>query len=278
MCQTLEVSKSGYYAAQKRPESNRIITRGILAEKIKLIHASSRNTYGSVRIHAVLLENTERCSRPRVASIMRDHGLTGKRKGKVRQVTTDSTHGHAIAENRLERNFEADKPNQKWVADITYLPTTEGWLYLAAVLDLHSRRVVGWSMSDSLESQVVLDALEMARISRKPSAGLVYHSDRGVQYAAAVHRAVIERIGAVSSMSRKGNCWDNAVAESFFGTLKCELDLAKPIGLKAHTRSAVFEWIEGWYNRERRHSSLGFLSPVMFEERFDTLFCASTNT
>ena len=278
MYQTLEVSKSGYYTAQKRFESNRIITREILAEKIKLIHANSRNTYGSTRVHAVLLENTERCSRPRGASIMRDHGLTGKRKGKVRQVTTDSTHGHAIAENRLERNFDADKPNQKWVADITYLPTTEGWLYLAAVLDLHSRRVVGWSMSDSLESQVVLDALEMARILRKPTAGLVYHSDRGVQYAAAVHRTAIERSGAVSSMSRKGNCWDNAVTESFFGTLKCELDLAKPIGSKAHTRAAVFEWIEGWCNRERRHSSLGFLSPVMFEERFDTLFCASTNT
>jgi putative transposase len=278
MCQTLEVSKSGYYAAQKRPESKRVLTRGILAEKIKLIHANSRNTYGSARVHAVLLENTERCSRPLVASIMRDHGLAGKRKGKIRQITTDSTHGHAIAENRLDREFDAEKPNQKWVADITYLPTTEGWLYLAAVLDLHSRRVVGWSMSDSLESQVVLDALEMARISRKPSAGLVYHSDRGVQYAASVHRAALERIGAVTSMSRKGNCWDNAVAESFFGTLKCELDLAKAIGSKVQTRAAVFEWIEVWYNRERRHSSLGFLSPVMFEERFDTLFCSSTNT
>ncbi len=272
------MSRSGYYAAQKRPESNRIKRRGVLAEQIKLIHANSRNTYGSARIHAVLLETTERCSRPLVASVMRDYGLAGKRKGKIKQITTDSTHGHAIAENRLDREFDAEKPNQKWVADITYLPTTEGWLYLAAVLDLHSRRVVGWSMSDSLESKVVLDALEMARISRKPSAGLVYHSDRGVQYAATVHRAALERIGAVSSMSRKGNCWDNAVAESFFGTLKCELDLAKPIGSKAQTRAAVFEWIEVWYNRERRHSSLGFLSPVMFEERFDTLFCSSTNT
>jgi len=278
MCRTLEVSSSGYYAAQKRPESNRSAARTILAEQIKLIHINSRNTYGSARIHAVLLERNERCSRPLVASIMRDHGLAGKRKGKVRQITTDSTHGHAIAENRLERNFDADKPNQKWVADITYLPTHDGWLYLAAVLDLHSRRVVGWSMSDSLESQVVLDALKMAQVSRKPSAGLVYHSDRGVQYAAAVHRATLERIGAISSMSRKANCWDNAVAESFFGTLKCELDLAKPIGSKAQTRATVFEWIEVWYNRERRHSSLGFLSPVMFEERFDTLFCASTNT
>ena len=278
MCRTLEVSKSGYYAAQKRPESKRIANRGILAEQIKLIHANSRNTYGSARVHAVLLERNEHCSRPRVASIMRDHGLTGKRKGKVRQITTDSTHGHTIAENRLDREFDAEKPNQKWVADITYLPTMEGWLYLAAVLDLHSRRVVGWSMSDSLESQAVLDALEMARISRNPKAGLVYHSDRGVQYAASVHRAALERIGAVSSMSRKGNCWDNAVAESFFGTLKCELDLGKAIGSKVQTRAAVFEWIEVWYNRERRHSSLGFLSPVMFEERFDTLFCSSTNT
>ena len=178
----------------------------------------------------------------------------------------------------MERKFDAEKPNQKWVADITYLPTHDGWLYLAAVLDLHSRRVVGWSMSDSLESQVVLDALELARLARTPSTGLVYHRDRGVQDAAAVHRAAIERIGAVSSMSRKRNCWDNAVAESFFWTLKCELDLAKPIGSKAQTRAAVFEWIEGWCNRERRHSSLGFLSPVMFEERFDTLLCSSTDT
>ena len=207
---------------------------------------------------------------------MRELGLQGKRKGIIRKKTTNSNHTLEIAENKLERQFKTDKPNHKWVADLTYIPTLEGWLFLAVVLDLFSRKIVGWSMSESLEAKVVLDALEMARSSRNPTAGLLHHSDRGVQYSAGVHRLALEKFGAVSSMSRKGGfcfaCWDNAVAESLFGTLKCELDLDKPIGSRAETRGMVFEWIEVWYNRERRHSSLGFLSPVVFEERYQTLF------
>ena len=274
----LEVSKSGFYAWRTRPESKRSQQRKALSEKIKTIHENSRKTYGSARIHACLLETEESCSRPRVAGIMRELGLEGKRKGKPRRKTTDSAHAHAIAENKLERRFDAQKPDQKWVADLTYIPTSEGWLFLAVVLDLFSRKIVGWSMSESLEARVVLDALEMARSSRNPTAGLLHHSDRGVQYSAVAHRSALECFGAISSMSRKGNCWDNAVAESLFGTLKCELDLEQAIGSRAETRAIIFEWIEVWYNRERRHSSLGFLAPTVFEERHQTLFCASTKS
>ena len=272
MLRMLKVSKSGYYEWQRRPESKRSTERKNLSFKIKNIFENSRKTYGITRIHACLQEESPRCSRPRVAGIMRELGLKGKRKGIIRKKTTNSNHALEVAQNKLERQFKAEKPNQKWVADLTYIPTLEGWLFLAVVLDLFSRKIVGWSMSESLETQVVLDALEMARSSRNPSAGLLHHSDRGVQYAAGVHRLTLEKFGAISSMSRKGNCWDNAVAESFFGTMKCELDLDKPIGDRTETRASVFEWIEVWYNRERRHSSLGFLAPVVFEERHQTLF------
>lgn len=266
------MSKSGYYAWRKRPESNRTKERKVLSEKIKTIFENSRKTYGSARIHACLREENEPGSRPRVAGIMRELGLQGKRKGTVRKKTTDSNHSHAIAENKLERSFDAQKPNQKWVADLTYIPTLEGWLFLAVVVDLFSRRIVGWSISNSLETRVVLDAFEMARAARRPGAGLLHHSDRGSQYASHEFQAALERLQAVSSMSRKGNCWDNAVVESLFGTLKCELDLEVAIGSQAETRAIIFEWIEVWYNRERRHSSLGFLSPTVFEEKHQTLF------
>ncbi len=257
---------------------------------------------------------------------MRELGLEGKRKGIIRKKTTNSNHALEIAQKKLERQFKTEKPNQKWVADLTYIPTLEGWLFLReppvrccfankkAVVDLFSRKIVGWSMSESLETKVILNALEMARSSRNPAIELLHHSDRGVQYSAGVHRLVLEKFGAISS--RKGNCWDsdharerfrplapkpvgccfkgktgaswnqegafygqdNTVAESLFGTLKCELDLDKPIGSVAETRGMVFEWIEVWYNRERRHSSLGFLSPVVFEERHQTLFSVSTKS
>jgi putative transposase len=272
MLRMLEVSKSGYYEWQRRPESKRMNKRKNLSFKIKTIFENSRKTYGITRIHACLCDENESCSRPRVAGIMRELGLQGKRKGIIRKKTTNSNHALEVAQNKLERQFKAEKPNQKWVADLTYIPTLEGWLFLAVVLDLFSRKIVGWSMSDSLETQVVLDALEMARSSRNPRAGLLHHSDRGVQYAAGIHRLALKKFGAISSMSRKGNCWDNAVAESLFGTLKCELDLEKAIGSRAETRAIIFEWIEVWYNRERRHSSLGFLAPVVFEERHQTLF------
>lgn len=278
MLRVLEVSKSGYFSWRKRPESNTSKNRKRLAQKIKTIHQNSRNTYGAARVHACLLEENESCCKPVVASIMRDLGLTGKRKGRIRRKTTDSRHGHAIAQNKLERAFDSSKPDLKWASDISYLPTTEGWLYLAVTLDLFSRKVVGWSMNESLESKLVLDALEMARNSRRPSAGLLHHSDRGVQYAAFDFQRVLARLEAVQSMSRKGDCWDNAVVESFFASLKCELDLEDAIGSKAETRAIIFEWIEVWYNRERRHSSLGFLAPAVFEERYFTLNCPSTKS
>ncbi len=180
---------------------------------------------------------------------MREQGIRGKRKGKIKHQTINSKHRNAIAENKLERNFSAEKPDQKWSSDITYIPTLEGWLYLAVVI-LFSRKVIGWSMNESLESKLVLNALEMARISRNPSAGLLHHSDRGVQYAAQDFQRALERLKAVPSMSRKGNCWDNAVVESFFGTMKCELNLKKSIGNRSETRAVVFEWLEVWYKRE----------------------------
>ena len=278
MFRVLEVSKGGYYEWRKRPESTRSKERKALSEKIKTIHENSRNTYGAARVHACLLEEDEVCCKPVVASIMREQGLKGKRKGQVKQKTTNSKHTHPIAQNKLERAFDASKPDLKWASDITYLPTSEGWLYLAVTLDLFSRKIVGWSMSESLESKLVLDALEMARNSRNPAAGLLHHSDRGVQYAALDFQRALARLEAVQSMSRKGDCWDNAVVESFFASLKCELDLEDTIGSRAETRAIIFEWIEVWYNRERRHSSLGFLSPVVFEERFHTLNCPSTKS
>lgn len=278
MCRVLEVSKSGYFAWRGRPESKRSEKRTRLSQKIKSIYERSRRTYGSARIHACLLEDNEACCKPVVASIMRQHGLRGKRKGRIKRRTTDSEHDHPIAQNVLERKFDASKPDLKWASDITYLPTLEGWLYLAVVIDLFSRKVVGWSMGDSLASGLVVDALEMARGSREPGAGLLHHSDRGVQYAAADFQRALARLEAVPSMSRKGDCWDNAVVESFFATLKCELDLEHPIGSQAGTRALVFEWIEVWYNRERRHSSLGFLAPAVFEERATTLNCPSTKS
>ncbi len=208
---------------------------------------------------------------------MRTRGLRGKTRRKFKH-TTDSKHNFPMAQNRLERDFSASKPNQKWLADITYLPTLEGFLYLAVVLDVSSRKIVGWSVRDSLETKIVLlahktapnglsapDALEMARVARRPDAGLLHHSDRGSQYASHDFQAMLKRLQVVSSMSRKGNCWDNAMCESFFATLKNELDLEGPMRSKAVTRGLVFEYINVFYNRQRRHSSLGYVSPEQFE-------------
>jgi putative transposase len=183
--------------------------------------------------------------------------------------TTNSKHSSSIAENKLNREFQADKPNQKWVTDITYLYTSEGWLFLAVVMDLFSRMIVGWAFAHTLETKLVLDALAMARTHRKPDAekGLLHHSDRGSQYASVEYRKALNELKAKCSMSRKGNCWDNAVMESFFSTLKLELDLDKMIGDRTFTRTTVFSWIEGWYNRVRKHSSLGYVSPMEFEAK-----------
>ena len=212
---------------------------------------------------------------------MREAGCETKYR-KQFVTTTNSKHSSSIAENKLNREFQADKPNQKWVTDITYLDTSQGWLYLAVVMDLFSRLIVGWAFATTLETKLVLDALSMARAHRKPdlTTGLLHHSDRGSQYASIEYRKALTELKATCSMSRKGNCWDaakpvrccfraktNAVMESFFSTLKLELDLDKMIGDRAFTRTTVFSWIEGWYNRVRKHSSLGYLSPVEFEAK-----------
>ena len=242
----------------------------VLLEEIKSIHAKSDRAYGSPRIkHELHDVKGKQVSRARVNRLMRQAGLRTKFKRKY-VTTTKSDHTHNIAENVLNREFKAEKPNQKWVTDITYLPSSEGWLYLAVVLDLFSRMIVGWAFSSSLETKVVLDALEMARRKRKPSAdeGLLHHSDRGAQYASFEYQRALGALKATCSMSRKGNCWDNAVIESFFSTLKLELNLRKSIGTRDFTRGRVFSWMEGWYNRERRHSSLGYCSPAKFELKY----------
>jgi putative transposase len=270
MARVFNVTTEAFWMWKQRGLSNRKKEDAVLIEEIKVIHANSKRTYGSPRVKASLLEEQgKQVSRARTARLMREAGLRTKYKKRF-VTTTKSNHQHGIAENVLARGFKAEKPNQKWVTDITYIPTTQGWLYLAVVLDLFSRKIVGWAFSNSLETKLVLDALEMARKKRKPSAdgGLLHHSDRGAQYASLEYRQALAALKATCSMSRKGNCWDNAVMESFFSTLKLELDLNKAIGTRDFTQGTVFSWMEGWYNRERRHSSLGYVSPVKFEENF----------
>ena len=266
MCQVLEVSVSGYYAWRGRPESTRAQKDRALTEKIKASHQRSRGTYGTPRIRADLADEGEQVSRQRIGRLMKAANLRVRCKRPFR-VTTKASSAHPIAENLLNREFGTDRPNRKWVTDITYLPTTEGWLYLATVMDLFSRKIVGWAMSERLHTPLVTAALNMAWQRRQPEAGLLHHSDRGSQYSSEVYRQALERLEAVQSMSNKGQCWDNAVQESFFSTLKVELDLRQARGTRAQTRSDVFEWIEVFYNRQRRHSSLGYRSPVAFEEQ-----------
>lgn len=267
MCRVLEVSRSGFYAWRGRPQPQRSRDDQRLTEQIAVVHATSRAVYGAPRVHAELRAQGVQVSRPRVSRLMRQAGLRGRCKRRY-QHTTNSRHQHPVAENVLARDFSAQGPDQKWVADITYLPTLEGWLYLAVVLDVFSRRVVGWSMGTTLEARLALDALEMARVARKPTGSLVHHSDRGVQYASNAYRWALEGIGATVSMSRRGNCWDNALCESFFASLKTELDLEYPHRTKRETRAMVFDYLEVFYNRQRRHSSLDYLSPAAFEEHW----------
>lgn len=266
MCQVLEVSLSGYYAWRGRPESERVRKDRVLTIKITAHHRKSRGTYGTPRIKMDLAEEGEVVSRGRIGRLMRAADLEVRCKRKFR-TTTKSKSTHPVAENLLDRNFEADGPNQKWVTDITYLPTTDGWLYLATVMDLFSRKIIGWALNERLHTPIVMDALSMAERHRRPPSGVLHHSDRGSQYTSEVYRQALERLQAVSSMSGKGECWDNAVQESFFSTLKTELDLFGARGSRAQTRNEVFEWIEVFYNRQRRHSSLGYRSPVAFEEQ-----------
>jgi putative transposase len=265
MLNVLNVSKSGYYAWLNRPKSKRTLENETLEKSIEEVYNESRGNSGSLKVQHGLETRGINASRPRIARIMKVRGWKGKCKRKFR-VTTDSKHSLGYFENKLNRAFGAEKPNMKWASDMTYIPTSEGWLYLAVVLDLFSRKTVGWAMGTSLEASLPVKALEMARVSRKPASGLLHHSDRGVQYASLEFQTAVNKFNGVSSMSRKGNCWDNAVVESFFGTMKLELGLDKVIGSREVTKAVVFEWIEVFYNRQRLHSTIGYKSPTAFEE------------
>jgi putative transposase len=264
MCEQLEVSRSGYYAWRERPESSRQQEDQALAQEVEQVYRDSRGTYGSPRVQAEMKARGRKVSRKRVARIMKQQKLEArKRRRAVR--TTDSNHQNPVAPNVLERDFSPGQPNRTWATDITYVWTGEGWLYLAVVLDLFSRRVVGWSMSEHIDTKLVLGALEMALEGRQPPLGLIHHSDRGSQYASAEYQQALASRGIQCSMSRKGNCWDNAVVESFFSSLKMELVYPTDFATRHQARSALFEYIEVFYNRERRHSALGYRSPADYE-------------
>lgn len=269
MCPLLEVSPSGYYAWCKRPPSARARADERLLLNIRIAHAKSDGDYGAPRVQRELKDDGIHVGTKRVARLMRQDGLQGRAPRRRRPRTTDSAHAHPIAPNLLARQFDVNGValNQVWVSDITYVPTQEGWLYLAAVLDLASRRCVGWAMRDTLDAELAISALEMAITTRRPGTGLIHHSDRGSQYACAEYRAVLERHRMRASMSRKGNCWDNAVAESFFATVELELIMKHRWATRDDARRAIFRFIEGWYNRERRHSTLDYVSPVQYEEQ-----------
>jgi transposase InsO family protein len=264
MCRCLRVSRSGYYAWRKRPSSARAKQDARLRVEIAVSHTASRRTYGSPRILRDLREEGHRVSRKRVARLMRELGLEGRRKRRFR-ATTDSKHRFPVAPNVLMRDFDVETPNTAWVTDITYVATLEGWLYLAVVLDLYSRRVVGYAMSERIDRALVLEALREALMQRPGVRDLIHHSDRGSQYASHDYREALEQAGITCSMSRRGNCWDNAVVESFFGTLKTELLYELPLQTRGATRSAVADYIDAFYNVRRRHSSLDYQSPVEFE-------------
>ena len=265
MCKVLKVSRSGFYAWARRGESERARADRKLSSRIRQIHDESRETYGSPRIHAKLRRGGHHHGRKRVARLMREGGIRAKAGRKFRVRTTDSNHSLPVAPDLVERQFTARGPNELWVSDITYIPTGEGWLYLASIVDVFSRRVVGWAMEAHMRSSLVLSALSMALRSRRPHAGLVHHSDRGSQYAAMAYRDMLETHGIQSSMSRAGDCYDNALKESFFHTLKVECVHGSSFATRADARAAVFEYLEVFYNRERLHSALGFLTPLEFE-------------
>jgi putative transposase len=267
MCDVLEVSRAGYYAWLARPESPRAARMAELSEHIAEAHREGRGTYGAPRVHRALAARGVACCENTVAKLMRREGLRGCAPRRFVPRTTDSSHGHATPANALDRRFEPGEPDRVWVADLTYIPTGEGWLYLAAVLDLGSRKVVGWAAADHLKSELAQRALRNALESRGPGEGLLHHSDRGVQYACSGYRDLLAAHGIEASMSRKGDCWDNAAMESFFSTLKRELVHREAYATREEARRSLFEYIEVFYNRRRLHSTLGYLSPVQYEER-----------
>ena len=265
MCRVLQVSATGFYDWLQRQPSVTEQRREELAVLIRRIHADVKGRYGSPRMHAELIARQFPCSVNTVAKVMKSLGLRAISHRKFRVRTTDSSHEFPVARNELDQDFTATKPNEIWLSDITYIPTREGWLYLAAVEDLYSRRVVGWSMGTSLESRLVVDALHMAVAQRFPGAGLLAHSDRGSQYASDHYQRVLSNHGITCSMSRAGNCYDNAPMESFFASLKKELVHHQDYPTIEAAKASVFEYIEVFYNRVRRHSSLGYVAPEEFE-------------
>ena len=264
LCQVLAVSPSGYYAWRKRQPSRRQVENDRLTEAIRQIHQASYETYGSPRIHAELQQQGVVCNRKRVERLMRHHQIRAVCKRRHRY-TTNSAHGLPVAPNLLNQDFVAEAPNRKWVGDISYVWTADGWLYLAVILDLFSRRVVGWAMGERINHELVQQALQMALLTRRPGTELLHHSDRGSQYASQSYRALLADNQIQVSMSRTGNVYDNSVMESFFATLKTELVHRRQYQTRVEARTDIFAYIEGFYNRRRRHSSLGYLSPEQFE-------------
>lgn len=264
MCSVLMASESGFYAWRKRLPCRRKREDAHLTQEVRQVFEEHKGRYGSPRIYRNLHDEGIVCSRRRVARLMREEELSAKLKHR-RVITTKRDETHPVAPNILNRDFHAKEPDKKWVTDITYIPTKQGWLYLAVILDLYSRMIVGWSMSGNCDEKLVERALEQALARRRPKAGLLHHSDRGSQYTAHAYQAYLQRYGIQPSMSRKGNCWDNAVMESFFGTVKDECVGEMVYASREEARLALFTYMEGYYNRIRRHSTLGYMSPLQYE-------------
>ena len=265
ICRVLKVARSGFYAWLKRKPSARQVRQQKLLAKIKVVHQENRELYGSPRVYRALLIDGEVVSRNTVAKLMRQENIRAKRPKRYVPRTTDSKHNQPVAKNLLERDFQASQPNSKWLADITYVPTDQGWLFLAAVLDCFSRKIVGWAMSESMTADLVIDALKMALLHRQPDGDLIHHSDRGSQYASDDFQQLLDENQITVSMSGRGNCYDNAMMESFFATLKTELIHQLHYATHDQARQSIFEYIEVFYNRKRLHSSLGYVSPESFE-------------
>ena len=266
MCAVLQVSRNGYYDWRDRPESKRSRDNRTVLSQIREVHTRSREAYGALKTWRELRAKGHQWGRHRIAKLRREAGIEARRKRRFR-VTTQSRVGMVAAKNRLKQCFKAKAVDRVWVGDITFVPTAEGWLYLAVLIDLYSRRVVGWAMSERIDQQLVLDALNMALLQRRVKPGLIHHTDQGRQYSSAAYLAVLNEHGMIASMSRRGNCYDNAVAESFFSSLKNELIHHSSFRTRGEARTAIFEYIEVFYNRQRRHQSLDYCSPVDYERK-----------
>lgn len=265
MCKVFRLSRSGYYDWLGRKPSNRALEKQLIIREIKIAHQKSKLRYGSPKITRELRDKGWRISRPRVARIMRSEGIKSITCKKFRGVTTESKHNFPVAENHLNRDFKAPRPGQKWVSDITYIPTQQGWMYLTIIMDLYDRKIIGWSLATTMTTQdTVMPAWRMAILNRPVYQRLTFHSDRGVQYASHMFSDELKRLAVIQSMSRKGNCWDNAVAENFFKILKSEMVRHTVYASILQAKASLFDFIEIWYNRQRKHAYLGYLTPEQF--------------